>query len=421
MKRIDSTVSPGCIYRLTSGLLIPLWILHAIRHGRKHRLSNYLSMRLTPSRSNPDKPARHIWIHASSVGEVRAVTPLVEALLDRHERILFTSFTATGHQTIQRNFCGRVVVRVIPIDFFWFCHRFFASWNLKLGIVMETELWPELLHQARRHGIALIQINARLSSKSMPGNRYIRQLLSKTIGCFDRIMTRSTADRDALLELGADPERLHVVGNLKTTGVDCGYHERLIKQDYILLASSHAGEEHDLVAAWPDMLQDRLLVIAPRHPARSQSLQAEFSALGIRFAVRSRDEPITASTQIYLADTLGEMKPLMAHASIVVMGGSFDKTGGHNLLEPASLGCTIITGPSDHGIQSDIGILGDALTRAADMAQCWERIETLLMSPESLRALGELARSRLAAQPDMIKNYLKKLEPWLADSKSGNS
>lgn len=406
-----SSASPGFVYRLLSALLLPFWILHAIRHGARHAVPGYLSLRL--DRSNAGTSGQRTWVHASSVGEVQAITPLVEALLERGELVLFTCFTASGYRTIRSNFAERLDAGLIPLDFIWFCRRFFARRELKLGIVMETELWPELLYQARRHGLSLILVNARLSAKTTSASAYVRRLAGFTLRHFDRILARSEADRDALRRLGAKDEQLHVAGNLKTVGVDDQSRERLVGRDYLLLASSHAGEERGFVESRPNELQDLLLVIAPRHPGRSEALQAEFAGLGLDYAVRSRADIVTDRTQVYLADTLGELKALMAHARIVVMGGSFDQTGGHNLLEPASLGRAIITGPSDHGIRNDIKMLGDGLIQVGDMAQCWRCIEELVAAPERARRLGDTARERLARQPDMVEVYLSELSPWL--------
>ena len=411
MSRLVAGASPGFTYRLLSTLLLTFWILHAIRHGAKHGLSNYLSMRLGQT-DNPDA-GKQIWIHASSVGEVQAITPLVEALLQRGETLLFTSFTASGYRTIRDNFSNRLQTGVIPIDFFWLCGAFFKHHKPKLGIIMETELWPELLYQAQRHDVPLLQVNARLSDKTTRANAYVRQLAAATLGRFNRIFARGETDRNALIRLGATEQRVEIVGNLKTTRIDDEARPRLVERDYVLLASSHTGEEQRFVASRPVEMGNELIVIAPRHPGRSDAIQKELTQLGVEFAVRSKAETVTESTRVYLADTLGEMKALMAHARVVVMGGSFDQTGGHNLLEPASLGCAIITGPSDSNIRNDIKMLGDGLIQVGDIPQCWRRTVELLENPEQAARLGEISRERLAQQPDMVEKYMEAIGDWL--------
>ena len=160
------------------------------------------------------------------------------------------------------------------------------------------------------------------------------------------------------MQLGATEEKIKIVGNLKSTTDLSPDNEKLIERDYLLLASSHDNEEKLLLSLMPADFENLLLVIAPRHPSRSREIQRLLSQLGFNYATRSRSEAITTETRVYLADTLGELKAFMAHAQIVIMGGSFDQTGGHNLIEPAALGCALITGPSDSNIRDDIALLG---------------------------------------------------------------
>ncbi|MCP4765544.1 MAG: hypothetical protein GY875_04670 [Gammaproteobacteria bacterium] len=404
--------SPGWGYRLLSLPLYLLWVAHAFRHGRKHGLANYLSMRFC---TMPGDAEARIWVHASSVGEVRAITPLVKALMELGEKILFTSFTATGYQAIQQNFAATVCSGVIPIEHSWHCRRFIKQHNIKLGLVMETELWPELLYQARRQGVTLMLVNARLSRKSLQVGKFVRALLSRTLGYFTLILTRANDDRDALLSLGARDERVSIIGNLKARNAISAPPPRIVERDYLLLASSHADEEQQFLAARPADLKHPLLVIAPRHPDRSASIQAQIEYLGMRYSVRSKAQAVDQQTEVYLADTLGELNSLMAFARVVIMGGSFDSTGGHNLIEPASLGSAIITGPSDSNIIEDIAMLGagDGVIQVENIESCWTAIRELLDHPERAQALGLEARSRLARQPDIIESYLDAISPRL--------
>lgn len=398
--------SPGLAYRLLAYSLVPLWWVHALLHGRTYALAGYGALRRARYRAD-ERP--RIWIHAASVGEVRALGGLVTALLDRGDDILFTSFTASGYQAIQRDFGDRLLGTIIPIDCSGYCRRFFSAYRIRLALIMETELWPELLFQARQQGIELLLINARLSAKSLRRNRFLSSVLGRTLGYFTQILTRNRDDKNALLRLGASAENIHILGNLKAQRHSGETdNKRIVARDYLLLASSHEGEEQALLKARPDALKQLLLVIAPRHPARSAKLQAEFGQLGLRCAVRSKQQAVEADTEVYLADTLGEMGALMAHADAVIMGGSFDVTGGHNLIEPASLGCVIVTGPSDSNIRADIAMLGDGegIIQVADVNACWQTIGELLERPERAQALAREARARLARQPDILQAYL---------------
>ncbi len=396
---------PGFRYRLLAIPLYLFWILHALKHGLKHDFKPYLSMRFFGFAA--DNKMR-VWVHASSVGEVHAVTPLVHAMMQQGEHILFTSFTATGYRAIRNGFADSVTSGVIPVDHFWHCRMFFRQHSIKLGLVMETELWPELLYQARRRDIDLILVNARLSQKSLNTGKFVRGLMSTTLAYFNRLLARNRQDQDALLSMGANQDRIRIVGNLKSRRSISRHRTRLIDRDYLILASSHSGEELQFLQTRPDELKHQLIVIAPRHPHRSASIQTQIGDLGMSYSVRSKAQPIERHTEIYLADTLGELQSLMAYARIVIMGGSFDTTGGHNLIEPASLGCAIITGPSDDNVADDIEMLGvqKGVLQVENMDACWGTIVKLLANPSQTKALGIEAQSRLARQPDMIQQYM---------------
>ena len=407
-----TATAPGLSYRLLSLALYPFWLAHARHHGRKHALRYYRALRM--ARDTADHESR-IWVHAASVGEVRAVAPLVQALMERGEKILFSSFTATGYQAIQREFADSVRIAVIPIDCYWHCRQFYARHNIKLGVIMETELWPELLYQARRQDIDLLLVNARLSKKSLQANKFVRRLLTDTLAYFAQILVRGGDDLEAFESLDANLEQVHILGNLKARPRAPAPSARLVERDYLLLASSHTGEERDFLAARPAALQSMLMVIAPRHPTRSKTIQGEIDSLGMRYAARSQEQPVTEETEVYLADTLGELGALMAHARLVIMGGSFDDTGGHNLIEPANLGCTIITGPSDSNISADIEMLGvdQGVLQVTSINDCWSMITTLLAQPERARSLALEAKSRISRQPDILQQYLQELRAYL--------
>ena len=403
--------SPGSAYRLLSVLLFPFWLLHAFFHGRSQKRPQYLMQRFWGSadRSYLSK----VWVHASSVGEVNAVSPLVKALINQGESILFTSFTITGYQAIESNFPSAVVSGIIPVDFLFFCRRFIHQRKIKLCLLMETELWPELLYQTAKNNVPIIQVNARLSEKSIQSPIYIRYLLRRSLANISLHLTRNGEDRDNLIGLGAEPEQIKIIGNLKSHFVQIENLPRLVERDYLLLASSHEDEESQFIKQRSLGWQDKLIVIAPRHPTRSQSIQQQFTDLDINFAVRSDKQPITDQTEVYIADTLGELKAFMAHAEIVIMGGSFNQTGGHNLLEPANLGCAIITGPSDSNIRNDIEHLGSSIFQVANMTTCWEKIEFLLSNPDESRSMAMQARNIVQQSGNILDAYFEEIRPYL--------
>ena len=404
---------PGLSYRLITFLLLPLWLVHALWHGHKHGLEDYFKLRVWGNK-NKSKPAV-VWVHAASVGEVEAVTPLVRILQEQAESVLFTCFTATGYRTVERNFADQVEADIIPIDLTWNCRRFVRQHNIKLCLLMETELWPELLYQTASKGIPIIQLNARLSHKTLESPRLIRRLLRHSMSYISLHLTRNNIDRECLMQLGAAEEKIKIVGNLKSTIDLSPDNEKLIERDYLLLASSHDNEEKLLLSLVPADFENLLLVIAPRHPNRSKEIQHLLSQQGFNYSTRSRSETITAETQVYLADTLGELKSFMAHAQIVIMGGSFDQTGGHNLIEPAALGCALITGPSDSNIRDDIALLGDGIgiLQVADVAECWNKVTLLLENPDQRKQLGQQALQAVRSQANVLEAYLTEIKTFL--------
>ena len=405
--------SPGIIYRLISFLFLPLWLAHAIWHGHKQKFSGYLKSRLWGSKKKSMQPL--VWVHAASVGETEAVTPLIRALCNQGEAILFTSFTATGYRTIEHNFGDSVEPGIIPIDIGWICAGFIQQRNIKLCLLMETELWPELLYQTARRGIPIVHLNARLSRKTLKSPRLIHNLLHRTMRYISLYLTRNDNDRGNLIQLGAPQEKIKIVGNLKSAIDLSPNYPRIIERDYLLLASSHDNEESLLLAHRPASVEKLLIVIAPRHPTRSKALQQQLSRLGINYSTRSLSQPITPQTEVYLADTLGELKALMAHALIVIMGGSFDQTGGHNIIEPASLGCAIITGPSDANIREDIELMGkgSGIIQVTDITACWQNIEYLLENPNKAKELGVQAHRAVSQRAGILEDYLNEIKPYL--------
>ena len=412
--------SPGFSYRLISFLLLPLWLIHALWHGYKQGMASYPRFRVWGKHKKSKDPL--VWVHAASVGEVEAVTPLVRALISLGEAVLFTSFTATGYRTIQRNFADSVEYGIIPIDISWSCAQFIRKCNIKLCLLMETELWPELLYQTADKGIPIIQLNARLSRKSLEAPRLIRKFLHRSMTYITLHLTRNDNDRDNLMQLGAAEQKIKIVGNLKTAIDLAPNYPKLVERDYLLLASSHDYEEILWLSHRPASAEKLLLVIAPRHPQRIKEIQQQLSKLELEYAIRSLSQAVTPQTEVYLADTLGELKSLMAHALIVVMGGSFDQTGGHNLIEPAALGCAIITGPSDSNIREDIDLLGDGkgIIQVPDITACWQKIEHLLANPDQAKELGKQAQQAVRQRTHILNDYLTAIKPFLSSRSTDN-
>ena len=397
------------LYRFISFLLFPLWLIHGWRHGKRRGNANYLTLRL--ARNLPQVSQPLTWLHAASVGEVEAITPLANHYLKAGKSLLITSFTASGLATIKKNFGDRVISSVIPIDSPGPCERFFDHFTITHGLILETELWPQLLRTARLRDIPVVLANARLSAKTY-GNRLVRSILSGTTKDLAKILCRNPSDKDHFLLLGANPTAIEVIGNLKAAPREPVHHQPIIERPYLLLASSHEPEEAEFLQHRPGNRSLPLLVIVPRHPERSSSLQDMMKSLRLTFAVRSLGQLPDKNTEVYLADTLGELTAFMQYATVVLMGGSFEGTGGHNLHEPARLGCCIVTGPSDSNIKDDISWLqrDQGIKQVTSMEQAWQVIQALLGNPTAARALGDHARQRSVSEGDLLSSYIKAID-----------
>ncbi len=406
---------PHLRYRLLSLLLLPLWVIHALWLTLRHREAGYFWQRLgvqTPFRGGRRQDC--IWVHAASVGEVRLIQPLVERLREDHP-VLVTTFTATGYRTARQLLPQSVLVRVLPIDFLPLSRRFFRRHRCRLGLIAETELWPETLYQARRAGTRLLQINARLTDKSLRVSPVWKPVLARSLSLFDAHLARGEDDRCRLLALGASPQHIRVCGNLKYAAQpDQAPATAPLDRPYILFASTHDPEETEFAHLMDRLGWPRLTVIAPRHPERGDSIRRALKALGCRVTQRGRGETATPDTRIYLADTLGEMPRWMSHAELVVMGGSFAPVGGHNLLEPARLGRPVITGPSDHNIREDIERLSESggLVQVEGLQQLGEAISHWLEHPEDARKAGEQARRTVADGAHILEDYLQAIDAY---------
>jgi len=314
--------------------------------------------------SSPRPKHPVIWLHCASVGEVRAAQPLIKALLVRYPRhcLLITTMTASGAQQVQAltNLSSRLMHRFVPLDFPGSARRFVGHWQPVLAILFETELWPNLVAACHRHQTPIAVVNGRLSSRAFSGYQRIRPLMANTLGHVSWLAAKSEGDAKRFQALGMDGENTQVVGSLKFEITPS--EKALIDSEHLLKAlgldthkrpvwvagSTREGEEALILDAHRELCRrfpDALLILAPRHPQRFDDV-AQLCETQWETARRSQQEPVTAQTQVYLADTLGELETLYAISDVAFVGGSLVPLGGHNVVEPASLGRFTLCGPS---------------------------------------------------------------------------
>ena len=354
-------ISPKAYRRLVP-CLMPLAALYLLWRARKQ--SDYLKHwgeRFAWSdfpQPRPNHP--RIWIHAVSVGETNATRPLVQAILKEwpHCDILLTHMTPTGRDAgakIKALAPERIEQCFLPYDAPYAMEKFLRQTQPRLGIVMETEVWPTVLEEAKRKGIPMLLANARLSEKSFNQAMKAEDLMRDAMSKFSAVCAQSPKDAERLVSIGTKtPE---ITGSLKfdiqaprVALEKATYWKAIIGRPIMLLASTRAGEEEVLINELCQTVQSNTLyLLVPRHPQRFDEVEGIVKASGLRYQRRSALEcpsDLLADTQVLLGDSMGEMFFYCALADVTMMGGSFKPFGCQNVIEPASVGVPVVVGPS---------------------------------------------------------------------------
>ncbi|MFM9889082.1 MAG: 3-deoxy-D-manno-octulosonic acid transferase [Rickettsiales bacterium] len=336
--------------------LLRLWLQRRTVRGKEE--SSRLPERF--GRASTPRPAgKLIWLHAASVGETQSVLTLVRALLAAHPalHLLITTGTVTSAQLVAQQNLPRTLHQYVPLDTYPAVRRFLAHWQPDLALWVESEFWPQLLWQTHARRIPLLLINARISARSYAGWQRWPSIIHALLQCFSTIYAGSSDDAARASALGG--KNVHDIGNLKFDAEPLGVDTALLAQleaaagdrPRWVAASTHANEEQQIAEIHQQLLKELptlLTIIVPRHANRGDAIALDLRSRGCSVAQRSKNEPITQHTQIYLADTMGELGSFYRFANIAFLGGSLVAHGGHNPLEPARLGCAIITGPHTH-------------------------------------------------------------------------
>lgn len=348
-----------------------------------------------------------VWLHGVSVGETVSLLPLVERFAKERPdlTVLITSGTTTSAEILRQRLPAGAIHQYAPVDGPQAVARFLDFWRPSVGVLVESELWPNLLTQAKARGVKLALVSARITEKTARGWARFPASARRLTSGFDLVLPQDAVSAERLEAMGA---RIDGLANLKLaggplpqdpaafSGLSAGIGERTV----IVAASTHEGEEVALVRAL-DSLEDPIcLILLPRHPERGPLIAAALTRDGYRFAMRSRGETISGEIDIYLADTLNEMGVFLRLADVVVMGGSFapalglPAVGGHNPLEPARLGKPVISGPD----ASNWTAVAQALVEGGgmDVVQApWDlpgAVGPLLADPAAAKAMGERGR-----------------------------
>ena len=374
----------------------------------------------------PGRPL--VWVHAVSVGETLAAVPLIRRLLRDHPdiRLLVTTTTPTGSERVRAGFGGAVAHCYAPYDFPHAVRRFLDRTRPSLLIVMETELWPNLLHACARRGIPTVLANARLSARSAAGYARVRALTTPMLAGLTRVAAQTGADGERLLALGLAPHRLQVIGNIKfDLELDDGLRRRAgalraawggSGRPLWLAASTHAGEDAPVLAAHRALLArhpDALLVLVPRHPERFEGVYALCRRAGLETVRHSSGQTPDANTQVLLGDTMGELLAFCGAVDLVFVGGSLVPAGGHNLIEPAAWGRPVLSGPHLFNFSEAAARLdaGGGLRICADGEALAAAVIELLCDPEHRAAMGAAARAVADANRGALDRLLDLIGP----------
>lgn len=339
--------------------------------------------------ARPEKPV--VWFHGVSVGESLSAIPVLQRLQTERPDLglLMTTATTTSAEILRQRLPDGVIHQYAPIDTPQAVEAFLDHWRPCLAVFIESDIWPNQLQSLTRRGIPHALLSARITEKTFRGWRTFRRSMRRLLGGYALIMAQDEASDERLRAMGVTTA---AHANLKTIGAPINVDSELLAdmrgmvsdRRIIVAASTHFGEDIIIARAMePQVRGGDLLIVAPRHPIRSEEIRLDLEAMGFQVAQRSRREPVTAETHIYLADTLGELGLFFSLADLVVMGGSFlSGIGGHNPLEAARLGKSVITG-------DDIGNWDGIYATLLTMGGAWR-----VQGPDELAFLaGELLRA----------------------------
>jgi len=416
-------------------LLIPYYVLRGYRYGKSRRGIRERLGYFSEEQLQRFQGRRILWVHAVSVGETRAAGPLLRELKKQNPEhlILLTNVTETGHAMALENsdidFC-----LFFPFDFSWAVRRVLQIINPDLVVIVETEIWPNFVRQAKRLSIPLVLVNGRISDRSYPRYRFFRPLLRPVLECFSAFCMQSQLDAERINQLGAESSRVENTGNLKFDHqlkdlseedvVKAKHRFALPENMPVLVAgSTHAGEEEQVVSVFKQLLEsgrELLLVLIPRHPERCREVQGQLQEAGLESRLRSQIKVGASdlkSGQVLLVDTLGEVLDFYAVADLVFVGGSLVPVGGHNLLEAALLEKPVLFGAHVHNFREISAklIRAGAGIKVHNQRELLQQCCKLLDDPIRRRAMGQAGRSLIAENAGATERTMRRIARYVKD------
>ena len=393
-------INPRIIYNLGLWLLLPYIFLHLLWRARKQpEYLKHISERFGFYSMRCDKPV--IWLHTVSVGETRAVASLVQRLRKAYpdHQLLLTHTTPTGRAASEQLYGDGVLRVYLPYDYPFAVRRFLEHFRPRIGALLETEIWFNLIHACKAKQIPLLLLNARLSEKSARGYEHVERLARDALEELAAIAAQTSDDAARLTALGAS--NVSIMGNLKYDIEPPSAMLELGKQlrdrfgadrKIFLAASTREGEEALLLEALGQTgIPHLLTVIVPRHPQRFDAVAALLAQRGIRFQRRSGERPVAPETQVVLGDSMGEMFAYYAACDLAFIGGSLLPFGGQNLIEACAVGKPVLVGPHTYNFiqASQFAITSGAAVRVQDASELAQTMQNLFSNPGQMEKTGE--------------------------------
>jgi 3-deoxy-D-manno-octulosonic-acid transferase len=411
-------------YRLLASLaapFAPLLLARRLKRGKEN------AERIAERRGNSlnTRPVGAlVWLHGASVGELLSALPLIERIVQHEVNVLVTSGTVTSSELAGQRLPPGVIHQFLPLDAPRFMRRFLDHWQPDLALFVESDLWPNMMIESSRRGVPMILINGKLSENSFRRWRYLPKTIGNLLGRFDLCLARTPADALRLSELGAP--RVVTAGNLKLdvppppadTGKLKALADAIGNRPVIAGTSTHTGEDALMVEAHARLRANfpgLLTLIAPRHPERGPGIVKIAQAAGLTAALRSRGDLPNAATDIYVADTMGELGLIYRLALAVFVGGSLVRHGGQNPIEPAKLGAAILHGPHVWNFTEIYEALDSA--RGAEPVDDGDRLTAalaaMLNDPEARLRTTDAARATVDTLGGALERTLQSLDPYL--------
>ncbi|PWB79847.1 MAG: 3-deoxy-D-manno-octulosonic acid transferase [Methylocystaceae bacterium] len=377
--------------------------------------------------SQPRPGGRLVWLHGASLGESLALLPLVERFIQRGVEVLVTSGTVASARVLKARLPAGATHQYLPLDAPQFVERFLQHWKPDVVLFAESELWPNMIHAVHAHRLPLILVNAAISRQSAERWRRLPGGAARLLGKLDLCLAQNAESAARYLGLGAP--RVRVCGNLKFdvspppagAGKLAEFNGAVGARPVWAAISTHAGEEEAVLDAHLALARDfpaLLTVIAPRHPDRGAAIADLAQARGLTVARRSAGGEPGRDTQVYVADTIGELGLFLRVAGVVFMGKSLGPEGGHNPIEPAKLGCAILHGPHVENFAEIYAALAAsrAAARVTDAESLARALKFLLSDPSRMRKMGRAGVEVVSKLGGASQTIMAAIEPYLAQS-----